>query len=43
MQLGTCTALVKFKNLKKNDVFFFVVPGNGQVLLWMPDMAECST
>ena len=37
-QLGTCAVLVKFKNLKKQCVFF-VVPGNGQALLRMPDMA----
>ena len=34
-QLGTCTAIIKFKNFKKKCVFF-VVPGNGQAL---PDMA----
>ena len=32
MQLGTCTVLIKFKNVKKCCVFF-VVPGNSQVLL----------
>ena len=37
-QLGTCAVLVKFKNLRKQCVFF-VVPGNGQVLLGMPDTA----
>ena len=35
MQLGTCAVLIKFKNLKN----FFVVLGNGQVLLGMPDTA----
>ena len=38
MQLGTCTPLVKFKNSKKL-CGFFVVPGNTQALLGMPDMA----
>ena len=37
-QLGMCTATIKFKNFKKKCVFF-VVPGNGQALLGMPDMA----
>ena len=37
-QLGMCTAIIKFKNFKKKCVFF-IVPGNGQVLLGMPDMA----
>ena len=37
-QLGTCTVTIKFKNSKKCCVFF-VVPGNGQVLLRMPDIA----
>ena len=37
-QLGTCMVVVKFKNIKKRCVFF-VVPGNGPVLLWMPDTA----
>ena len=37
-QLGTCAVLIKLKNLKKSCVFF-VVPGNGQVLLGMPDTA----
>ena len=36
-QLGTCMVHIKFKNLKKRCVFF-VVPGNGQALLGMPDM-----
>ena len=31
-------ATIKFKNFKKRCVFF-VVPGNGQALLGMPDMA----
>ena len=38
MQLGTCAMLVKLKNLRKQCVFF-VVPGNGQALLGMPDTA----
>ena len=37
MQLGMCAVQIKFKNIKKRCVFF-VVPGNGQVLLGMPDM-----
>ena len=37
-QLGTCAVIIKFKNSKKCCVFF-VVPGNGQVLLGMPDTA----
>ena len=35
-QLGTCTAIIRFKNFKKKCVFF-VVPGNGQALLGLPD------
>ena len=31
-----CTAIIKFKNFKKKCVFF-VVPGNGQALLGLPD------
>ena len=38
MQLGTCAVHIKFKNVKKRCIFF-VVPGNGQALLGMPDMA----
>ena len=38
MQLGTCVVHTKFKNIKKRCIFF-VVPGNGQALLGMPDMA----
>ena len=38
IQLGTCVVHIKFKNLKKRCAFF-VVPGNGQALLGMPDMA----
>ena len=38
VQLGTCTVYIKFKNVKKRCIFF-VVPGNGQALLGMPDMA----
>ena len=37
MQLGMCMVQIKFKNIKKRCVFF-VVPGNGQVLLRMPEM-----
>ena len=37
-KLGTCIVTIKFKNFKKQCVFF-VIPGNGQVLLRMPDMA----
>ena len=37
-QLGTCMVIIKFKNSKKHCVFL-VVPGNGQVLLGMPDTA----
>ena len=33
-----CTAIIKFKNFKKECVFF-IVPGNGQALLGLPDMA----
>ena len=35
-QLGMCTATIKFKNFKKKRVFF-VVPGNGQALLGIPN------
>ena len=38
MQLGMCEVIIKFKNFKKRCVFF-VVPGNGQALLGMPDTA----
>ena len=37
-QLSTCAVIIKFKNFKKQCVFF-VVPGNGQALLGMPDTA----
>ena len=37
-QLGTCTVHIKLKNVKKRCIFF-VVPGYGQALLGMPDMA----
>ena len=40
-QLGTCVVTIKFKNSKKHCVFF-VVLGNGQVLLGMQDMASLS-
>ena len=36
-QLGTCAVIIKFKSLKK--CVFFVVAGNSQVLLGMPDTA----
>ena len=38
MQLGTCAVIVKFKNVKKM-MCVFVVPGNGQAMLGMPDTA----
>ena len=37
-QLGTCAVTIKFKYSKKYCVFF-LVPGNSQVLLRMPDTA----
>ena len=37
-QLGTCAVSIKFKNLKKLCIYF-VVSGNGQALLGMPDTA----
>ena len=37
-QLGTWVVVIKFKNIRKRCVFF-VVPGNGQVLLGMPHTA----
>ena len=33
-----CEVVIKFKNIKKRCIFF-VVPGNGQALLRMPDTA----
>ena len=36
MQLGMCTVQIKFINITKQFTFF-VVPGNGQALLVMPD------
>ena len=36
MQLGMCVVQIKLKNIKKRCTFF-VVPGNEQVLLGMPD------
>ena len=36
MQLGMCMVQIKFKNIMKRCIFF-VVPGNGQALLGMPD------
>ena len=41
-QLDTCTVTINFKNNEKRYVFF-VVPGNGQVLLGMPDTAALKT
>ena len=41
MQLGVCRVHIKFKNIKKRCIFF-VVPGNGQALLAMPDMVACN-
>ena len=38
MQLGTCAVLIKLK-LKKKCCIFFVVLGNGKVLLGIPDTA----
>ena len=38
-QLGTCVVVIKFKNVKKRCVFFFLVSGNGQALMGMPDTA----
>ena len=38
MQFGTCVVTINVKDNKKN-VIFFVVPGNGQVLLGMSDTA----
>ena len=38
MQLGACMVQIKLKNIEKRCIFF-VVPGNGQALLGMPDMA----
>ena len=32
-----CTVHIKFKNVRKRCIFF-VVPGNAQALLGMPDM-----
>ena len=37
-QLGTCAVIIDYKDNKKKCEFF-VVPGNGQVLLGMPDTA----
>ena len=38
MQLGMCMVQIKFKNITKRCTFF-VVPGNRQALLGMPDTA----
>ena len=40
-QLGTCAVQIKFKNIKKRCMFF-VVPGNRQALLGMPDTVVLS-
>ena len=37
-QLGMCTVLIKFKNIKKRCVFF-VVQGHGSALIGIPDTA----
>ena len=37
-QLGTCVITIVYKN-NRRECEFFVVPGNGQVLLGMPDTA----
>ena len=37
-QLGTSVVIINYKN-NKNKHEFFVVPGNGKVLLGMPDTA----
>ena len=37
-QLGTCAVIVVYKNNRKKCEFF-VVPGNGQAMLGMPDTA----
>ena len=39
MQLGTCEVIIKFKNVKKKQCVFFVVPGNSQAMLRMQDTA----
>ena len=38
MQIAMCAVQIKFKNITKRCTFF-VVPGNGEVLLGMPDTA----
>ena len=38
-QLGMCMATIKLKNFKKKCVFF-VVQGNGQSFLGMPDISS---
>ena len=38
MQLGICTVTIEYKN-NRRKCEFFVVLGNGQVLLGMPDTA----
>ena len=40
-QLGACAVIIKFKNIKKH--VFFVVLGNGQALLGMPDTSSLNT
>ena len=37
-ELGTCVVTIEYKN-NKRKCEFSVVPGNGQVLLGMPDTA----
>ena len=37
-QLGTCAVIIEYKN-NKRKCEFFVVPGNGQALLGIPDTA----
>ena len=37
-QLGTYAVIISYKN-NRRKCEFFVVPGNGQVLLGMPDIA----
>ena len=37
-QLGTCMVIISYKN-NRRKCEFFVVPGNGKVLLGMPDTA----
>ena len=41
-QLGTCAVIITYKNNRKKCEFF-VVQGNGQALLGMPDTAALNT